>query len=168
MIKENSIVKRDSGHLTISERRNSEKKMRDYSWESPQLASPVGMLEMKFGEKKRRFVRWKPCLTGEDDRSSAWKLYLSEKHINWKKKLHQSLNVNKKTSLMMICVQKNTSVTKRVQNENYVTIISHFPILFLAITMFSGEHELYGETLVIFFDEIWFLWWSCLNILFDV
>ena len=35
--------------------------------------------------------------------------------------------MNKKTSLMVICVQKITLVTKRVQNENYVTIIGHFP-----------------------------------------
>ena len=38
--------------------------------------------------------------------------------------------MNKKTSLMVIGVQKITLVTKRVQNKNYVTIIGRFPFCF--------------------------------------
>ncbi|KAL4560784.1 hypothetical protein LXL04_032938 [Taraxacum kok-saghyz] len=40
--------RRDSGHHTISERRNLEKKMRDYDCQSPQPTSPIKMREKKF------------------------------------------------------------------------------------------------------------------------
>ncbi|KAL4563936.1 hypothetical protein LXL04_027985 [Taraxacum kok-saghyz] len=48
---------RDSSYLTISERRNPEKKkMRDYGWESPQPASLVGMWEEIRRRKDDLFV----------------------------------------------------------------------------------------------------------------
>ena len=51
--------------------------------------------------------------------------------------------MNKKISLMVICVQKKTSVTKRVQNENYITIIDHFPIV-LYICLLKHRHKKYA------------------------
>ena len=53
----------------------------------------------------------------------------------------------------MICVQKNTSVTKRVQNENYVTIIGYFPFdLWIVVLV----HIAFMGTLLFYFLYVYF------------
>ncbi|KAL4583861.1 hypothetical protein LXL04_008446 [Taraxacum kok-saghyz] len=39
----NNVFRRDSGHLTVSERINPQKKLRDYGWELRKPAPPAGM-----------------------------------------------------------------------------------------------------------------------------